>query len=212
MIRVLIADDHALLRHGLKALLGASGGIEVVAEAADGREALRAAQAAAPDVAILDLAMPELNGIEAARLLRERRPQTRVIVLSMHSSSEHVHRALAAGADGYLLKEAAADEAAAAVRAVHAGKRYLSQALAARVQGCGADEGSASPLERLSPREREVLQLVVEGHSSAAIAARVHLSPKSVESYRSRLMKKLGVPDVVSLVKFAVQHGLTPPG
>lgn len=207
-IRVLLADDHALLREGLKALLGANADIEVVAEAADGRAALRLVREHAPDVALLDLAMPELNGIEAARLVAEKHPATRSVILSMHSTSEHVFRALAAGAAGYLLKESAAGEVAAAVRAVHAGRRYLSRALAAY----DPDTSGPGPLESLSARERQVLQLVVEGHSSAAIAERVHLSPKSVESYRSRLMKKLGVADVVGLVKFAVQHGLTPLG
>jgi len=205
-IRVLLADDHAMLRDGLKALLSASEGIEVVAAVGDGREAVRAAQELNPDVVVMDLSMPELNGIEAARLLRDRCPATRVVILSMHSSSEHVHRALEAGAAGYLLKESAGREVEAAVRAVHAGKRYLSPALAAQAPGAGR----RSPLERLTARERQVLQLVVEGHSSAEIARRVFLSPKSVGTYRSRMMRKLGLHDVTALVKFAIQHGITP--
>ncbi len=209
-IRVLLADDHAMLRDGLKALLSASGDIEVVAEAGDGREALSRAQAFAPDVAILDIAMPGLNGIEAARLMRERCPATRIVMLSMHSSSEHLHRALNAGADGYLLKESAAAEVGAAVRAVYAGRRYFSRSLAALGPASPAAAAGPGPLASLSARERQVLQLVVEGHSSAAIAERIHLSPKSVATYRSRLMKKLGVADITALVKFAVQHGLTP--
>lgn len=210
-IRVLLADDHAMLREGLKALLATSGDIEVVAEAGDGREAVRRAQEAAPDVAVLDIAMPQLNGIEAARLLRERCPGLRIVVLSMHSSAEHVFRALEAGADGYLLKEAAAAEVAAAVRAVHGGRRYLCRALA-ELQPARRDTAAAatSPLASLSARERQVLQLVVEGHSSADIAARLHLSPKSIGTYRSRLMRKLGVANVAELVKFAVEHALTP--
>lgn len=207
-IRVLLADDHAMLREGLKALLSASADIEVVAEAADGREALAQAEALAPDVAVLDIAMPGLNGIEAARVMRRRFPAMRIVMLSMHSSSEHVHRALEAGAQGYLLKESAADEVGAAVRAVHAGARYFSRALGAFPREARTQPG---PLARLSARERQVLQLVVEGHSSTEIAARIHLSPKSVATYRSRLMKKLGVADIAALVKFAVQHGLTPP-
>ena len=204
-IRVLVADDHALMRGGLQTVLEAAG-MQVVAQAADGREALRRAAETLPDIVILDIAMPGLNGMEAAALLREKCPAARVIMLSMHATSEHVHRALQAGAAGYLLKDSAAGEIVAAVRAVHAGKQFFSAAVAGFERRTGA-----SPLERLSARERQVLQLVVEGRSSAQIAGIVHLSPKSVESYRSRLMRKLGVSDVPSLVKFALLHGLTPP-
>lgn len=204
-ISVLVADDHVVMRDGLKAVLEAAG-MRVVAQAGDGREAVRRAIETAPDVVLLDIAMPGLNGIEAAALLREKCPGARVIMLSMHSSSEHVHRALDAGAAGYLLKESAAAEIVSAVKTVHAGRQYLSPAVASFERGA-----EASPLARLSARERQVLQLVVEGRSSAEIAVLVHLSPKSVESYRSRLMKKLGVADVPALVKFALLHGLTPP-
>ena len=209
-IRVLLADDHALLREGLRALLGAHPGIEVVADVADGREALRCAEELKPDVLVMDVSMPGLNGIEAAELVRARCPQTQVVMLSMHSSAEHLFRAMRAGALGYVLKESAATEVISAVQAVHLGRRYLSPALR-EVAGSGAVDERAGPLESLSTRERQVLQLVVEGKSSAAIARIVHLSPKTVETYRSRLMKKLGVADVPSLVKFAIQHGLTPP-
>ena len=204
-IRVLVADDHALMRGGLQTVLEAAG-MQVVAQAADGREALRRAAETLPDIVILDIAMPGLNGMEAAALLREKCPAARVIMLSMHATSEHVHRALQAGAAGYLLKDSAAGEIVAAVRAVHVGKQFFSAAVAGFERRTGA-----SPLERLSARERQVLQLVVEGRTSAQIAGIVHLSPKSVESYRSRLMHKLGVSDVPALVKFALLHGLTPP-
>lgn len=212
-IRVLLADDHAMVRDGLKALLEASADIKVVDAASNGRESVRLVLELKPDVVIMDIAMPDLNGIEAARLLRVRCPETRIIMLSMHSSSEHVYRALEAGAAGYLLKESAGEEAVSAVRAVYAGRSYLSRALDTPEQraNVGADHRT-SPVDSLSARERQVLQLVVEGHSSAEIAARIHLSPKSVDTYRARLMKKLGVADVPALVKFAVQHGLTPPG
>ena len=208
-IRVLIADDHAVVRYGLRALLELSGS-EVVAEADEGRQALRLARKLKPDVAILDVTMPGLNGIDATEVLREECPETRVVILSMHSDSEHVHRAFAAGASAYLLKGSASEEVVEAVRATWAGRKYLSRELAPVV---GADMPSArkaGPLDSLSARERQVLQLVVEGHSSARIAALVHLSPKSVDTYRSRLMRKLGVSDVTALVKFAVKHGLTP--
>lgn len=211
-IRVLLADDHQMLRDGLKSLLSASADIEVVAEVSDGREAVRRAQELVPDVVVMDLSMPELNGIDAAGLLRDKCPAVRVVILSMHSSAEHVYRALEAGAAGYVLKESAGREAEAAVRAVHGGRQYLSAPLAALAAEPRPGKGERGPLASLSAREREVLQLVVEGHSSAEIASRVHISPKSVATYRSRLMRKLGVTDVASLVKFAVQHGITPAG
>jgi len=210
-IRVFVADDHAVMRDGLKALLQAAGDITVVGEVGNGQEAVRRVLDLRPDVVLMDIAMPELNGIEAARLLREKCPGSRIVMLSMHSSSEHVFRALDSGAAGYLLKESAGNEVVAAVRAVHAGNRYLSPAVAEAQRDTSQRAGAASPLESLSPRERQVLQLVVEGNSSAEIARVVHLSPKSVETYRSRLMRKLGVADVPALVKFALQHGITPP-
>jgi len=157
----------------------------------------------------MDIAMPDLNGVEAVRLLREKCPSTRIIMLSMYSSSEHVFRAFKAGAIGYLLKESAGAEVEAAVRAASAGRRYISRAIAALAPP-DTDARRPSPLESLSARERQVLQLVVEGHSSTEIAQRIHLSPKTVETYRSRLMGKLGVSDVPALVKFAVEHGITP--
>lgn len=209
-IRVLLADDHAVVRDGLKVLLQQAADISVVGEAADGREAVRRAQELKPDVVIMDIAMPELNGVEAARLLRDKCPATRVVMLTMHSSSEHVFRALEAGAAGFVLKESAGEEVTAAVRAAHAGRRHLSRAIAAIESAAQSRAGHASPLGSLSAREREVLQLVVEGHSSAEIAATVHLSPKTVETYRGRFMKKLGVNNVADLVKFAIEHGLTP--
>lgn len=209
-IRVLIADDHAVLRDGLASLLGSDPSIEVVASVGTGPAAVTETLRLAPDVVIMDVTMPELNGIEATRQLQRQRPSTRVVMLSMHSTSEHVHRALAAGAAGYLLKDAAGDELIAAVRTVHAGRRYLSRALPPFITANREDSGP-SPLDSLSARERQVLQLVVEGRSSAEIAAQVHLSPKSVDTYRSRLMKKLGVADITGLVKFAIQHGITPP-
>jgi DNA-binding NarL/FixJ family response regulator len=206
---ILLADDHSVIRFGLRALLEMAD-MQVVAEAADGRDAVRLAQEHTPDVAIFDIAMPGLNGIEAAGLLKARCPQTRVVILSMHSDSEHVHRALAAGACGYVLKGGATDEIVAAVRAVRAGKQYLSPVLASSAPTGGQAATARSPLDSLSTRERQVLQLVAEGHSSARIAALVHLSPKSIDTYRSRLMRKLGVADLAGLIRFAVQHGLTP--
>jgi DNA-binding NarL/FixJ family response regulator len=208
-IRVMLADDHAIMREGLRALLSANPEISVVAEVRNGREALRRCEELAPDVLVMDISMPDLNGIEAARMIREKCPATRIVMLSMHSSVEHVFRAFDAGAAGYVLKESAGAEVMKAVQTAHLGGRYLSPALEHVARDPRFTDGRSSPLDSLSQRERQVLQLVVEGRSSAEIAEIVHLSPKTVETYRSRLMKKLGVGDVPSLVKFAIEHGLT---
>jgi DNA-binding NarL/FixJ family response regulator len=210
MIKVLLADDHAVVRDGLCVLLEAQSDISVVANAANGREAVRLALQLHPDVVVMDIAMPELNGIEATRQINDASPSPRVLILSMHSTTEHIFRALQAGARGYLLKESAGTEVADAVRAVHAGRRYLSQKIASTVLDDYISERSrASPLDSLSPRERQILQLVAEGKSSAEAAAMLFLSPKTVDTYRSRMMQKLGISDLASLVKFAIQHGIT---
>jgi DNA-binding NarL/FixJ family response regulator len=209
-ITVFVADDHAIVREGLANLLGARPDIQVVGTAADGRDTVRQVEKLKPEVVVMDISMPQMNGIEAAREIRSRAPQTRVVILSMHSSTEHVFHALEAGACAYVLKESAASEIVDAVHAVHAGHRYLSPKVS-EVMADNISRGSAaSPLESLSKRERQVLQLVAEGRSSAQIAATLHLSPKSVDTYRSRLMQKLHIGDVAGLVKFAIQHGLTP--
>lgn len=209
-IKVLLADDHAIVRDGLKMVLQAQADIRVIGEATDGREAVQQAVQHEPDVAIMDIAMPVLNGIEATEQIRDRCPETEVLILSMHSNSEHVFRALQAGALGYVLKESAGAEVIDAVRCVSAGKRYLGEKIADTViEDYIRQRHTASPLESLSPRERQILQLVVEGRTSAEIAEVLSLSPKSVETYRSRMMQKLGICDMPSLVKFAIQHGLT---
>ena len=162
----------------------------------------------------MDIAMPALDGIEATYQIHEYCPSTKVVILSMYSAPEYIFRALKAGALGYLLKESAGQEVVNAVRTVQAGRRYLSQQITETVIGDYLRQREKaefkSPLERLSHREREILQLVVEGKSSAEIAEILYLSPKTVETYRSRLMEKLDIHDVSSLVKFAIQHGLTP--
>ena len=211
-IRVLLADDHAVIRDGLKALLERAADISVVGEADNGRDAVRRSEELKPDVVVMDLTMPGLNGIDATRLLREKYPAIQVVMLSMHSNSEYVFRALDAGVTAFVLKVSAGEDVEAAVRAAHAGRRYLSRGIAAIESAEQSRAGRASPLESLSTREREVLQLVVEGRSSTEIAATLHLSPKTVETYRGRLMAKLGVRDVPGLVKLAIEHGLTPPG
>jgi DNA-binding NarL/FixJ family response regulator len=208
-IRVLLADDHALMRDGLRSLLGDTADIEVIGEVANGRAAIHAVAELTPDVVLMDISMPDMNGVEALRAIRDRHPATRIVMLSMHSSAEHVFQALSAGAAGYLLKESAGDEVVAAVRAVHGGRQYLGQAIRHVNRGTQPRVDQPGPLASLSKRERQVLQLVTEGKSSAEIARLVHLSPKTVETYRARLMKKLGIANVTELVKFAVQHGIT---
>ena len=208
-IKVLLADDHAVLREGLAALLTEQPDIVVVGSATNGREALRAARELGPDLVVMDVAMPELNGIDAARELSQRDPPIPVVILSMHDDAEHVTQALQAGAAGYLLKQSAAREIIDAVRAVHAGRRYLSPPVAEIVAEYVRGGARASPLDVLSARERQILQLVAEGRTSAQIAASLHLSPKTVETYRSRMMDKLGIPDITGLVKFAIRHGVT---
>lgn len=209
-IRVLVVDDHTVVRDGLCFLLEAQDDIDVVGVAADGREALREAERMRPDVVLMDLAMPNLNGIEATRRFRKTMPSVKVLILSMHESSEYVYQALQAGAQGYLVKESAGPEVAVAIRALHAGRRYLSASITETVVEQYVREcRPVSPLESLSAREREILQLVVEGHTSAEVGAQLSLSAKTVETYRSRIMHKLGIRDVPSLVKFAVRHGVT---
>lgn len=210
---VLIADDHAVVRDGLRAILEATGTATVVGVAGSGREAIEQARALRPEVVLMDIAMPDLNGIEATERLRRALPDVKVIILSMHATSEHVFRALRAGALGYLVKESAGSEVVEAVRAVAAGRRYLSQRIADLVVDGylrGHDDSHReSPIDRLSEREREVLQLVAEGNSSAEIGKLLFLSPKTVDTYRSRLMAKLGVSNLAGLIRFAVEHGIT---
>ncbi|MEW5956304.1 MAG: response regulator transcription factor [Chloroflexota bacterium] len=212
-IMVLLVDDHATVREGLRFLLDAQADIKVVGVAADGREAVDQAAQLCPDVVVMDIAMPQLNGIEATQRIKRECPGVQIIILSMHASNEQIFRALQAGARGYLLKETAGLEVATAVRAVYAGQRYLSVEVSDKLiddymQQRALDE-ARSPLTRLSSRERETLQLVVEGQSSAEIAELLSLSCRSVETYRRRLMQKLGINHLPGLVKFAISHGLT---
>ena len=210
-IRVLLADDHALMREGLRALLGATPDIEVVGEVSTGREAEKQVLQLNPDVVIMDVAMPDLNGIDAARAIHLKFPAIRIVMLSMHATAEYVYRAFEAGASGYLLKEVAVEEVISAVRTVCDGRQYLSPGLAESIPDSAVGGYARSPVDSLSARERQVMQFVVEGKTSIEIARMIHLSPSSVQTYRSRLMAKLGVSDVPSLVKFALEHGLTPP-
>jgi DNA-binding NarL/FixJ family response regulator len=209
-IRVLIADDHGVVAEGLRYVVEAQPDMEVIACVQDSREAVRLALESQPDVVLIDQAMPQLNGTEATHLIRERSPGIHVIVLSMYSNHAHVVGALQAGASGYVVKKSAAKEVVDAIRAVHQGKRYLSKEIADVVIDQVAHRaGSKNPLELLSSRERQVLQMLAEGHTVASIAATLSLSPKSVETYRGRMMEKLEIRDVAGLVRFAIQHGIT---
>ena len=211
-ITVYLVDDHRILRDGLRMLLELRGDIRVIGEAEDGRKALDGILAAKPDVVLMDITMPELNGIDATRKIVLKLPHTKIIILSVHSDTEHIYRALQAGAKGYLLKESAGDEVVRAVHAVYQDNQYISQKLSDVLPlSYTRQRPERSPLELLSAREREVLQLTVEGATSAVIAGKLALSPKTVDTYRSRLMEKLGVQNLPELVRFAIKHGLTPP-
>jgi len=210
-IRTLLADDHRLVRQGLRALLERQSGIEVVGEASTGREAVTLALRERPDVVLMDLTMPELNGIEATQQVVRAAPEIRILALSMHADRQFAARALAAGASGYLLKDCAPEELLTALECVAGGRTYLSPAIADLVVSdyvsrLAADE---SELELLSSREREVLQLLAEGSTTKQIAGRLHVSVKTVETHRKRIMDKLGVHSVAELVKYAIQQGLT---
>jgi DNA-binding NarL/FixJ family response regulator len=212
MIRVVIADDHHLVRQGLRALLEKAGDIEVVGEAADGQEALEVVERLLPDVLVLDIAMPHLNGVEAVGRLRDLKVKTRALILSMYADDTLVRQALRNGAKGYLLKRAVSEELLLAVRAVSRGDTFLSPEVAGPVltplvEGRTRVE-ELGLLEQLTSRERQVLQLIAEGHTNAAIAAHLALSEKTVEKHRGHLMAKLHIHDTAALVRFAIKHGL----
>jgi DNA-binding NarL/FixJ family response regulator len=209
---MVLADDHTLLRAGLRSLLQGVDGLEVVAEAADGREALERVDRVRPNVLVADIGMPGLNGLELAARVTRTHPDVRVLILSMHASEEYVCRALRAGAAGYLVKDSAPAELAVAVKAVARGETYLTPAVSGHVvrnylDRLGAD---ASPLELLTPRQREILQLVAEGKSTKEVARTLNISVKTVETHRAQLMDRLAIHDVPGLVRFAVRVGLVP--
>jgi len=208
-ITIFIADDHPVICEGLTHLLHTQEDIRVVGVAADGVEAVRQVSRLHPNVVVADIAMPEMNGIEAARQIRGRSPATQVVMLSMHSTPDHIFHALEAGALGYILKENAGKTIVDAVRAVHSGKRYICERAADVLAEHVTRRRGPNPLDDLSQRERQILQLVAEGGSSAEIARKLSLSPKTVDTYRSRLMEKLEIHDIAGLVKFAILHGLT---
>jgi DNA-binding NarL/FixJ family response regulator len=209
-IRVLIADDHEVVAEGLGHLLAAQADIEVVGMVRTGREAVRRARELDPHVVLMDSNMPDLNGIEATRLIRERCPGARIVMLSVMADPLHVVRALRAGASGYVPKRSAGSDVVDAIRAVHRGKRYLHPTIADEVMAALVEPRSDDDrVSLLSSRERQVLQMVAEGRSVADIAQALSLSPRTVQTYRARMMQKVGIRDVVGLVKLAIAHGLT---
>ncbi len=211
-IRVLLADDHALVRAGIRALLDKLNEVQVIAEANDGREALALIGTLQPDVVIMDVAMPGLNGLEATARIRTEFPQVHVLILSMYANEEYIMQALHSGANGYLLKDAAIAELELALKTVVSGETYLSpaleQRLAAYAQRTG---GEASLLDRLTSRQREILQLIAEGHTTQDMALILKISPKTVETHRAQLMERLGIHDVPGLVRYAIRIGLVVP-
>jgi DNA-binding NarL/FixJ family response regulator len=212
-IRVILADDHTLVRAGIRALLEKLPGVEVVGEADDGREVLNLVKLHRPDVVLMDITMPGLNGLEAAERIASRFAEVRVIILSMHNNEEYYWRALKAGAAGYLLKKAATAELATALQQVVHGEIYLSQEISTRLLKkfpMGGIADRKSPLEQLTGRQREILQLIAEGQNTKGIAELLKVSPKTVEYHRMKLMDCLNVHDIPGLVRFALRVGLIP--
>ena len=210
MISVILVDDHEVVREGLRHVIETQADLRVLGGSGDGREAVRFAADAHPDVAVVDVAMPNMNGIEVTRQIHDACPGTEVLILSMHADPEYIYQSFRAGARGYVLKESAGSEVVGALRALRVGSRFLSQKIDRfAVERYIRDRGEDNPLERLSARERQVLQLIVEGRTSAEVAERLGLSSKSIDTYRSRTMKKLDIDDLATLVKFAIRSGIT---
>jgi DNA-binding NarL/FixJ family response regulator len=210
-MRILIADDHGVVRGGLRLLLDRQDDMEVVGEAADGADAVREALALRPDLAILDVAMPRLTGLQAAREIKAHAPEVDVLVLSMHDDERYLFEALKAGASGYVLKHEADQALVDAARAVHRGEPFLTSAAQRSLVRSWLADGGAGPREPLSPREQEVLKLIAEAHTNREIGDVLHLSEKTVESHRANILRKLGMRDRVELVRYAIRRGLVEP-
>ena len=210
---VVLADDHHIVRQGLRVLLEAEGDFSVIGEEADGLKVVELVERLRPNVLLLDVMMPGLNGLEITRQIAKRAMQTRVVILSMHASETYVLEALRHGAAGYVLKDANPTELVQAVREVRAGRRYLSRGLSERAIDAYAEKAQAAPAdayETLTTREREVLQLVAESSSASEIAARLGISPRTVETHRENLMRKLGLKSQTDLIRYALRRGILP--
>jgi DNA-binding NarL/FixJ family response regulator len=210
-MRILIADDHGVVRGGLRLLLERQADLQVVAEAADGLDALQQAISTKPDVAILDVAMPRMTGLQATREIKAHAPDTHVLVLSMHDDERYVFEALKAGASGYVLKRGADQDLVAAVRAVARGEPFLTNATQRALVRRWMQDDSEAPEEPLSPRELEVVKLIAEAYTNRQIAETLHLAEKTVESHRANVLRKLGMRDRVELVRYAIRRGLVEP-
>ena len=211
--RVLLVDDHTIVRQGLKALLDFQDGIEVVGEAEDGRQAIEKAKQLFPDIIVIDITMPNLNGIEATRQMKKINPEMKVLVLTVHDNEEYVHQILQAGASGYLLKESAVSDLISAINAVKKGDIFLSPSVSKvivkdYIRHTEGELGDFDSLNILTSREREVLQLIAEGHTNKEVAKVLKISNKTVDSHRSHIMEKLHIHDVTGLVKYSIKKGL----
>ncbi len=210
MIRVLIADDHNLVRQGIRALIESGEGVRVVAEAADGLEAFEKARIYQPQVVLMDIGMPRLGGLQALERIQRELPEVQVVILSMHADESLIRQVLRNGARGYLLKDSLKEELTLAIHAAARGEVYLSPAVSNLLveDYLNMPEVSSNPLDGLTPREREVLKLIAEGNTNAAVAGLLYISVKTVEKHRANLMSKLGVSDTAALVRLAIQYNL----
>ena len=209
MIRIVLAEDHSLVRAGLKALLERAGDIQVVGEASNGQEAIDRLQELKPDVLVMDIMMPRLNGIQAAEHIRDLKIQVHILIISMYTDKGLVHQALQSGVKGYVLKTSVSEELLLAIRTVSRGETYLSSEISSIVvANTHRPRENKNPLDILSPREKEIMQLIAEEHTSAEIAKILFISEKTVEKHRANLMEKLNVHNLVGLVRLAVKYGL----
>ncbi len=210
-MRILIADDHGIVRAGIRLLLERQADLHVVAEASDGLEALEMALSERPDLCILDVGMPRMTGLQAAREIRSHLAQSKVLILSMHDDEHYLFEALEAGASGYVLKQEADQDLVGAIRAVGRDEAFLTNAAERSILRQWVSEGGPGPKDPLTPREEEVVKLIAEAHTNAEIASLLHLSEKTVESHRSNVLRKLGMRDRVQLVRYAIRRGLVEP-
>jgi two-component system response regulator NreC len=213
MIKIILADDHHVVRKGLKALLSSESDFEVIGEAGDGLETVKIVEELQPDVLILDLMMAGINGLEVTRQLSKKCPETGIVILSMHSNEAYVLESLRCGAKAFILKESPPEELIGAIRFVAAGKRFLSAPLSERAIDAYTQKTEVKaldPYDQLTTREREILQLIVQGSSNAEIASRLYISPRTVETHRTNLMRKLDLHNHSQLIQFAIQHGIIP--
>ncbi|HEY8867340.1 MAG TPA: response regulator transcription factor [Solirubrobacteraceae bacterium] len=210
-MRILIADDHGIVRSGLRLLLERQPDMEVIAEAADGVDAVEIALRARPDLCILDVQMPRMTGLQATREIKSHAPEVTVLMLSMHADERYLFEALKAGASGYVLKAEADQDLVAAARAVGRGEAFLTNAAERSLIRAWMEDDSSGPRELLTPREQEVVKLIAEAHTNVQIAQLLHLSEKTIESHRANILRKLGMRDRVQLVRYAIRRGLVEP-